>query len=66
MGFSQHFYSGDTEIYYVISGSVEYNDNGTIITIEALDVTFTPSGSGHSINNKGSEPLEIIALIIYS
>lgn len=65
-GIGYHVHNGDTEIYYVISGSAEYNDNGTITTIEAGDVTFTPSGCGHGINNKGSEPLEIIALIIYS
>lgn len=65
-GIGYHVHNGDTEIYYVVSGSAEYNDNGTITTISAGDVTFTPSGTGHGINNKGSEPLEIIALIIYS
>ena len=34
-------------------------------TIEAGDITFTPSGTGHGINNTGDELLEIIALIIY-
>ena len=65
-GIGYHVHNGDTEIYYVVSGSAEYNDNGTITTISAGDVTFTPSGTGHGINNKGTEPLEIIALIIYS
>lgn len=65
-GIGYHVHNGDTEIYYVVSGSAEYNDNGIITTISAGDVTFTPSGTGHGINNKGSEPLEIIALIIYS
>ena len=60
-----HVHEGDTEIYYVVAGKAEYNDNGTITTIEAGDVTFTPSGTGHGINNTGDEPLEIIALIIY-
>jgi len=65
-GIGYHMHNGDTEIYYVVSGSAEYNDNGKITTISAGDVTLTPSGTGHGINNKGSEPLEIIALIIYS
>ena len=64
-GIGFHVHEGDTEIYYVLSGKAEYNDNGTITTIEAGDVTFTPSGTGHGINNKGDEPLDIIALIIY-
>lgn len=64
-GIGYHVHTGDTEIYYVLSGKAEYNDNGTITTIEAGDVTFTPSGCGHGINNTSDEPLDIIALIIY-
>lgn len=60
-----HVHQGDTEIYYIYSGLAEYNDNGTICTVEAGDVTFTPSGEGHGIKNIGNVPLEIIALIIY-
>ena len=41
------------------------NDNGTITQVEAGDVTFTPSGTGHGITNTGDEPLELIALILY-
>ncbi len=65
-GIGFHIHNGDTEIYYVLSGKAEYNDNGTITTIEAGDVTFTPSGEGHGITNNSDEPLDIIALIIYS
>ncbi len=65
-GIGYHVHNGDTEIYYVLSGKAEYNDNGTITTIEEGDVTFTPSGTGHGINNNSDKPLEIIALIIYS
>jgi len=61
-----HVHNGDTEIYYVLSGKAKYNDNGTLTTIEAGDVTFTPSGTGHGIENDSDEPLDIIALIIYS
>ncbi len=64
-GIGFHMHEGDTEIYYVLSGKAEYNDNGTIVPIEPGDVTFTPSGTGHGINNPNDEPLEIIALIIY-
>lgn len=65
-GIGYHIHNGDTEIYYVISGRAKYNDNGSWTTIEAGDVTFTPSGTGHGIDNDGDEPLDIIALIIYS
>lgn len=64
-GIGYHVHNGDTEIYYVYSGKGEYNDNGRITTVEAGDVTFTPSGCGHGITCIGDEPLELIALIIY-
>ncbi|MBO4392797.1 MAG: cupin domain-containing protein [Spirochaetales bacterium] len=64
-GIGYHIHNGDTEIYYVLSGKADYNDNGTWTTIEAGDVTFTPNGCGHGINNTSDEPLDIIALIIY-
>lgn len=64
-GIGYHVHNGDTEIYYIYSGKGEYNDNGTVTTVEAGDVTFTPSGTGHGIKCVGDEPLELIALIIY-
>ena len=60
-----HTHKGDAETYYILSGHGKYNDNGTIVPIGPGDVTFTPSGTGHGINNPNDEPLDIIALIIY-
>lgn len=65
-GIGYHVHTGETEIYYVYSGKGEYNDNGTITTIEAGDVTITPSGSGHGVTCVGDNPLELIALILYN
>ncbi len=59
-----HVHERNAEAYYVLSGEGEYNDNGVIRTIKAGDVTYTPPGSGHSVENKGSEDLVFIALII--
>ena len=64
-GIGYHVHVGDAEIYYVYSGKGEYNDNGTIVPIEAGDVTFCPAGSGHGVMCVGDEPLELIALILY-
>ncbi len=65
-GIGFHKHEGDTEIYYILSGKANYNDNGTIVPIEAGDVTFTPSGTGHAVENPYDEPMEMISLIIYS
>ena len=64
-GIGYHIHKNDCEIYYVFSGKGEYNDNGQLTTVEAGDVTFTPSGCGHGIRCVGDEPLELIALILY-
>lgn len=59
-----HIHEGESESYYIISGSALYNDNGTEVKLGAGDATFTPSGTGHGIKNIGMETLEFIALII--
>lgn len=64
-GVGYHVHQGDGEIYYVLKGEGEYNDNGTVVTISAGDVTHTAPGEGHGITNVKDEPLEMIALILY-
>ena len=60
-----HMHESESETYYIYSGTGEFNDNGTITTVSAGDVTFTAAGEGHGLKNTGSEPLEFIALILY-
>ncbi len=45
----------------ILSGTAEFNDNGTPVTVGAGDVCYTPSGEGHGIRNNGKEPVELIA-----
>ena len=59
-----HVHQGNAETYYILSGEGEYNDNGETRIVKAGDVTYTPSGKGHGMENKGSEDLVFIALII--
>ena len=61
-----HVHHGDAEAYYILSGEGEYDDNGVIRTVKTGDVTYTPDGKGHSLENKGSENLVFIALVIYN
>ena len=61
-----HTHTGESETYYIYSGCGEFNDNGTNVPVSAGDVTFTLSGEGHGIRCVGNEPLELIALILYS
>ncbi|MGE4484331.1 MAG: cupin domain-containing protein [Oscillospiraceae bacterium] len=59
-----HVHHGESETFYVLSGNGTYDDNGTSRSIQAGDVAYTPSGSGHAVLNSGSENLVLIALII--
>lgn len=64
-GVGYHVHQGDGEIYYIISGEAEYDDNGTITTVKAGDVTFTGPGEGHAITNRGDEDVQFLAIILY-
>ena len=59
-----HEHHGETEAYYILSGTGMYDDDGKAVPIEAGDVTFCEDGKGHGVKNTGSEDLEFIALIL--
>lgn len=61
-----HIHHGDGECYYILKGHGEYSDNGSIVTVGPGDITFVGDGEGHSMINKSDEPLEAIALILYT
>ena len=61
-----HVHHGDGETYYILRGRGEYNDNGTFTEVLPGDVTFVDDGEGHALKCIGDEPLEAIALILYT
>lgn len=61
-----HPHDGEFEVYYILTGEGTYDDNGTITTVRAGDVTVCPSGEVHGLANTGTEEMSIIALILYS
>ncbi len=62
----EHTHHGDHEIYYFLSGSGTYNDNGHYVKVCPGDTTVCNDGELHGLVNDGDEPLEFIALILYS
>lgn len=61
-----HVHEGESELFYVIKGEATYNDNGKEYPLCAGDTAVVSSGNGHSISNNGSEPVDLIALIVYA
>ena len=62
LGYHEHH--GETETYYVLSGSATYIDNDKEYEIKAGDVTFCKDGDGHGIKNQGTEPIIFIAVVL--
>ena len=61
-----HIQDKDAELFYIIKGVGEYSDNGDIQIVTPGDVMICPTGTGHSIANRGDETLEMVAVIVYA
>ena len=61
-----HEHHGESEVYYITSGSGKYDDNGIHQEAKPGDVFYCPDGTGHGIKNTGTEDLTFIALILKS
>lgn len=62
IGFHKH--EKETELFCVIKGKAEYNDNGTLKELLPGDVAICPEGESHGVKNVGEEPLVLTALIL--
>lgn len=59
-----HPHHGETETYYILSGTGEYDDNGKKCPAKAGDIFFCPDGGTHGISCTGDTPIVFMALII--
>ena len=59
-----HVHENETELFYFASGSGRVSDDGNWIDVHAGDAMSTPSGHGHAVENTGSEPLILLAVIV--
>jgi mannose-6-phosphate isomerase-like protein (cupin superfamily) len=61
-----HVHSGDCETVYVLKGSAHCKVNGEMMEIGPGMVHFIADGEEHYMINDGNEPLEFIALVLYT
>jgi len=61
-----HPHHGDSEIYYILSGKAEYDDNGKTYFLEPGDTTVAYDGESHAIKNAGDTDLVFLAIIPFS
>ena len=61
-----HKHEGDMEAYYILKGKGLVSDGGTEVILEAGDCHVCPDGHSHSLKNAGDDPLEFIAIVLYT
>ncbi|HOV69232.1 MAG TPA: cupin domain-containing protein [Clostridia bacterium] len=59
-----HMHENETEIFHMLEGTAEYNDNGVSSTVSAGDTTVTKPNESHGIANNGPDKLVFMAVII--
>lgn len=61
--FPRHTHPGE-EIIYVVSGTIEYEIAGKLVTVKAGDVLFVPNGVAHAARNVGNAPASELATYV--
>lgn len=59
-----HVHENEEEVFYVIEGTAEYNDDGKTVTLEAGDSCICKNGQTHSIANRSDKTLVVFAVIL--
>lgn len=59
-----HRHDGETEMFYFVSGTARCMDDETEIIANPGDTLVTSSGHSHSVENIGSDELNMVAVII--
>ena len=62
IGLHQHL--NEEEIFYIIKGKGLVDDGGQCCEVTSGDSILTGNGASHSIENIGTEPLEMLAVIL--
>jgi len=63
-GIGPHSHSEETEYYYILEGEGLVDDNGQPRNVKPGDVVVTTGGASHSVENTGSVPLKMVAVIV--
>lgn len=62
IGFHEH--GGEEEIFVVLRGAARMLDGDEAVVLQPGDTILTGDGAGHAVESVGSEPLEMVAVIV--
>lgn len=62
-GIGPHVHDREEEVYFILKGEAEVDDNGVTSILKPGDTMLTGNGASHSIKCHGSSPLEFMAVI---
>jgi mannose-6-phosphate isomerase-like protein (cupin superfamily) len=62
-GIGFHKHDNEEEVFVIIKGQAEADDDGKKVILNPGDTILTADGAGHSIKSIGDEPLELLAVI---
>ena len=60
----KHKHEGEFEIYYILKGTAHVMDNDKPGVLEPGDCMVCLDGDTHSIENRGTEPVEALFLVL--
>jgi quercetin dioxygenase-like cupin family protein len=63
-GIGFHNHDDEEEIFYIIRGTAQAEDNGQTVILNAGDTILTGNGAGHSIKCVGDKAVEMTAVIV--
>ena len=63
-GIGYHAHDENYEIYYTLSGELEYNDNGSIFIGKAGDALITGGGQSHAVTNRSDGEASFLAIVV--
>ncbi|MDD5697974.1 MAG: cupin domain-containing protein [Victivallaceae bacterium] len=63
-GIGFHRHENEEEIFYILKGTAQADDDGKTVILNAGDTILTGNGAGHSIKCLGDEAVEMTAVIV--
>ena len=63
-GIGDHPHVGETEFYYIVTGSGVANDDGKEVVVHQGDCLVTGKGATHNLMNNGTQTLVVLACVV--